>query len=91
VDNAMTPATFAAIKCPVFVGYYYENEEKQDKLVSVAAMKAMMPQLGTPAYQQRIVNFPDSHDHVIGSRILSADWRGVQQQSIAFLREIAKI
>lgn len=91
VKNAMTPATFAAIKCPVFVGYYYENEEKQDRLVSVAAMKAMMPQLGTPPEQRQIVNFPNSHDHVIGSRILSSDWQGVQAKSIAFLKDIAKI
>jgi len=88
LENTMLPATFARIKCPVFVGYYYENKEKQDHLVSVAAMQKMMPQLGTPARQQRIVNFPQSGDHVIGSQIISKDWQGVERESRAFLREV---
>ena len=85
---AMTPETFAAVQCPVFVGYYYENEEKQDKAVSVAAMKQMLDQLGTPAAQKRAINFPNAHDHVIGSRILSSDWQGVERESARFMEEV---
>lgn len=88
LKHAMTPQTFAAIRCPVFVGYYYENEEKQDKSVSVAAMKEMLAQLGTPAAQRREVNFPNARDHVIGSRILSNDWQGVERESIRFMEEV---
>jgi pimeloyl-ACP methyl ester carboxylesterase len=88
LKHAMTPLTFAQIKCPVFIGYYYENEEKQDKLVSVAAMKTMSEMLGTPAEKRRMVNFPKAADHVIASQILSSDWQGVERESTAFLQEI---
>lgn len=88
LKHTMTPETFAAIRCPVFVGYYYENEEKQDKSVSVAAMKEMLAQLGTPVEQKREVNFPNAHDHVIGSQILSSDWQGVERESAKFMEEV---
>ncbi len=88
LKHAMTPKTFAAVRCPVFVGYYYENEEKQDKSVSVAAMKEMLAQLGTPAAHRREVNFPNAHDHVIGSQILSSDWQGVERESAKFMEEV---
>jgi esterase/lipase len=35
LTNAMNPETFAKVKCPAFMGYYYKNEEEQDKVVSV--------------------------------------------------------
>jgi len=85
---AMTPQTFAAIRCPVFVGYYYENEENQDKTVSVAAMREMFAQLGTPAAQRREMSFPNARDHVIGSHILSKDWQGVERESAKFMEEV---
>ncbi|HMX40034.1 MAG TPA: alpha/beta fold hydrolase [Saprospiraceae bacterium] len=85
---AMTPATFAAIRCPVFVGYYYEDEEHQDKAVSVAAMREMLAQLSTPSGQKREVNFPNARDHVISSAILSSDWQGVERESAAFMQEV---
>lgn len=85
---AMRPETFARIHCPVFVGYYYENEEKQDKSVSVAAMLEMMKQLGTPESKRRAVNFPQTGDHVIPSQIVSKDWQSVQSETERFLREM---
>ena len=48
LDN-MKPATFAKVKVPVFVGYYYKNEEEQDQVVSVAAILKMYDGLGTSA------------------------------------------
>jgi esterase/lipase len=85
---AMVPETFARVKCPVFTGYYYENEEKQDPLVSVAAMRSMMQQLGTPPEKRREQNFPKAQDHIIGSQMVSKDWQGVEGASILFLREV---
>jgi esterase/lipase len=88
LKHAMTPQTFAAIRCPVFAGYYYENEENQDKTVSVAAMREMVSQLGTPAARRREMAFPNARDHVIGSRILSSDWQGVERESAKFMEEV---
>ena len=45
IEN-MTPQTFSKVKVPVFVGYYYKNEEEQDQVVSVAAILKMYDGLG---------------------------------------------
>ncbi len=91
LETTMIPSTFSQIKCPVFVGSYYETEEKQDRSVSVAAMKKMISQLGTPLAQRRYVNFPKACDHIIGCQIVSGDYQGVERESFAFLREICGI
>ena len=85
---AMIPETFAKVKCPVFMGYYYENEENQDKVVSVAAMKEMFEQLGTPPQYKRAVNFQNAKAHVITSDLTTDDWQTVEAESIKFIQEI---
>ncbi len=88
IETFMQPETFARVKCPYFMGYYYENEENQDKVVSVAAMREMFGQLGTTATLKREVNFTQSREHVIAYSNLSSDWQGVERESIAFLRDV---
>jgi esterase/lipase len=88
LKHAMVPETFAKIKCPVFVGYYYENEENQDKLVSVAAMREMFSQLGTPANLKKEMSFPNTKNHIIGCALVSQDWQTVEKESAIFLSSI---
>ena len=85
---AMIPETFAKIKCPIFMGYYYENEENQDKVVSVVAMKEMFEQLGTPPQYKRAVNFQNTKAHVLTSDLTTDDWQTVESESIKFIQEI---
>ncbi len=91
VENTMTEETFAKVKCPVFLGYYYKNEEEQDNVVSVEAMQTMFDQLGTANESKRKVAFPEAGNHVISSYIRSADWQGVFQSTDQFMREIMKL
>jgi cell division protein FtsW (lipid II flippase) len=86
----MKPANFAKIKCPVFLAYYYKNEEEQDKTVSVPAMLKMFDELGTPAELKRKIAFPEAGAHVIASYIRSKDWQGVERETDKFLSEIVK-
>ena len=46
LEIAMVPETFHDIKIPVFMGYYYKDEEHQDQVVSVPAMLTMFDLLG---------------------------------------------
>ena len=85
---AMIPETFAKIKCPVFMGYYYENEENQDKVVSVEAMKVMFEQLGTPPQYKRSFDFVNAKAHVITSPLTTDDWQTVETESMKFIQEI---
>ncbi|WP_369975742.1 alpha/beta hydrolase [Xanthomonas bundabergensis] len=69
--GGMRPATYARIRVPVFLGYYYRDPQHQDATVSVAAMQAMFAQLGTPPALRQAVDFPDAGNHVLASPIRS--------------------
>ena len=90
-SNALTPETYARIKCPVFLGYYYKNDEEQDQTASVPAMLEMYDKLGTPPEMKYKVAFPEAGAHVICSLIRSKDWQGVEKETIKFLQDIVKL
>jgi hypothetical protein len=85
---AMIPETFERVKCPFFMGYYYQNEEKQDKTVSVAAMHDMFRQLGTPPQLKREKAFPHADSHVLTSDLTTEEWKTVEQESVKFMEEV---
>jgi pimeloyl-ACP methyl ester carboxylesterase len=87
MDAISRPEVFAQIKQPIFVGYYYKNEKEQDKVVSVKAIQDMFPLLGTPDELKVEKAFPESGDHVIGSRLRSKDVKGVYDATDQFFQE----
>ncbi len=88
VSNTMKKETFEKITCPVFLGYYYKNEEQQDKVVSVKAMQQMFTQLGTASEKKREIPFPEAGDHVICSAFNSKDIEGVERETYKFCEEV---
>ena len=60
LETAMIPETFNKIQTPVFSGYYYKNEAEQDPVVSVAAMRKMFTELGTPNALKHEQAFPNA-------------------------------
>lgn len=88
VSYTMSPGTFSKIKCPVFLGYYYKNEDEQDKTVSVPAMLRMFDELGTPSALKEKKAFPETGAHVIASYIRSKDWQSVEKETDRFLSKI---
>ena len=91
VHYTMRPGTFRAVKAPVFLGYFYKNEEEQDKVVSVEAMLEMYKYLGTPDSLKQKVAFPNAGDHILASPLASKDAEGVYQASKTFLKEVARL
>ncbi|MFN8344448.1 MAG: alpha/beta hydrolase [Spirosomataceae bacterium] len=87
MDAIVRPEVFAKIKIPVFMAYYYKDEENQDKVVSVEEMLKAFDELGTPASLKRKVALPNTGDHVIASHFTSKDLGGVFRESDRFLRE----
>ena len=86
LTNAMTPEVFAKVNCPVFMGYFYKDEEHQDKVVSVPAMLQMFEELGSK--DKTKVAFPEANNHVIASYVMSEDLGNVQAETIKFLDRI---
>ncbi len=91
ISNTMKTKVFSEIKCPVFLGYYYKNEQQQDKTVSVPAMLKMYDELGTPAELKIKQAFPKAGVHVIASAIRSGDWQDVEKDTGKFLSDIVKL
>ncbi len=80
LEDKMTPETFAAVKQPVLMLYYFKDETHQDPVVKVSAMKEMFADLGTPADKKRAVAIPEAGDHVIGSSLKSRDVASVEKE-----------
>jgi esterase/lipase len=91
LSHTMKPEVFAKIKCPVFLAYYYKNEEEQDKTVSVPAMLKMFDELGTDGTLKQKEPFPEAGNHVIVSYIRSKDWQSVEKETEKFLSDIVKL
>ncbi len=89
--SEMNKETFAQVKQPVFMGYYFKNEKEKDMVVSVAKMQEMFGQLGTAPALKKEMPFPKTGDHVIASSITSKDWQTVLFQTIDYLEKVAKV
>lgn len=87
IDHTMTAETFARIKQPTFVGAYYRNDAQQDSVVSVQAMRQMMPLLGTPEDQKRMVEFPVGA-HVLTNPLRNPDVAPVAEATFRFAEEV---
>ncbi len=89
ITHTMNEETFSKIKCPVFIGYYFKDEENQDKVVSIPAILKMYDELGTSNKQKEA--FPDVNNHVLASYVLSENWQKVENSTATFLDNIIKI
>ena len=87
IDCTMTNETFSKVSQPIFVGGYYKDEETQDNVVSVEAMRQMMPQLGTIESQKQMVEFPVAA-HVLANPLRNPDVEPVKLASFRFAEEI---
>lgn len=88
LETKMTTSTFQQIKQPVLALYFYKDEQHQDPVVKVSAIKKMLEELGTSKDLKRGIAMPNTGNHVIGSPILSKDVAGVELETSKFLQEI---
>lgn len=91
LETSMRSGIFEKIKQPVLLLYYYQDEDHQDKVVKVSAMKKMFRQLSTPPGLKQEVPVPRAGDHVIGSYIKSKDIRTVEAECEKFAREVLQM
>lgn len=87
IESTMTKETFSKVTKPVFLGYYYKDEEHQDQVVKVDAMLQMFDQLGTPENLKQKIAFPEADAHPIGSKLFSKAWPDVEKAAFIFAEE----
>lgn len=81
----MNETTFKTVNEPMFLGYYYRNENEQDKVVSVDAMLEMYRQIATPKSKKYKVTFPEAGNHILASPLASDAVEEVYQETAQFL------
>lgn len=87
LEDKMNKETFAKVNQPLLLLYYYKDEEHQDKVVRVSAMKEMFAQISTPENKKQSIAVPTAGDHVMGSPIKSKDVQTVENEAIRFTRD----
>jgi pimeloyl-ACP methyl ester carboxylesterase len=91
LETTMLPETFAKVKQPTLLLYYYKDAIHQDSVVKVDAMLTMFDQLGTAPDLKRKLAMPNTGDHVMGSYIKSHDVEGVQRTVAGFMKDVLKM
>jgi esterase/lipase len=91
LESTMKESVFEKIKQPTLLLYYFKDEENQDPVVKVSAMKRMFAQIATPGNLKRQVALPNTGDHVLGSPIKSKDVKSVQVECEKFGIEVLKL
>lgn len=85
LDHTMKDEILKQIKQPVYVGYYYENEENRDFTVSVDRIREFEKVISTPEDQKLFKAYPDGSAHVLVSPLFNDDWQKIQTDVELFL------
>ena len=88
LETTMIKENFEKINQPMLVLYYYKNEQEQDPVVSVAAMKDMFASIKTSTSNKKMIAVPNTGNHVIASTIQSKDINTVKIETAQFLKNI---
>lgn len=88
LDATMKKEVFAKVKCPVFMGYYYKDEQHQDQTVEVRASIRMFNDLGTSAGQKQSMAFPTAGAHVMACDLTSGAVAEVRKATFSFAEKV---
>lgn len=91
IDATMKKETYRKVTAPVFLGYYYKDEEHQDQTVKVSAMLKMFDELGTDENRKVKMAFPEAGDHVIACELTSGCYMEVLSETIRFGEDILNL
>ncbi|MCX6237577.1 MAG: alpha/beta hydrolase [Bacteroidia bacterium] len=91
VDVTMKNEVFEKVKCPLFVGYYYKDEQHQDESVDVKSELKMFRQVGTPVTKKIAQAFPEAGSHVIACNLTSKSVGEVETATYGFAESILKM
>ncbi|HET6768043.1 MAG TPA: alpha/beta hydrolase [Chitinophagaceae bacterium] len=91
LESTMKESTFKKVSQPTLLLYYFRDEDHQDDVVKVSAMKRMFRQLATPDSLKRQVAIPNAENHVLASPIKSKDTESVKNEIQKFAIEILRL
>ena len=91
IDVTMNEDVFSKVRCPLFLGYYYKDEEHQDQVVEVKAALEMFNRVKTPSSEKRQQPFPEAGTHVIACDLTSKSVVQVTSATYGFAETVLKM
>ena len=88
IDETMTEENFNAINDPLYLSYYYKDDQHQDQVVSVKRMKEMFNQVSTPAPLKKEVALDDANTHIICSSLFNDNLESVWSPLVSYCEEV---
>ncbi len=88
LELKMQPETFVAFTKPLFMGYYFKDEQNKDDVVSIPALLEMYEQLGTPDSLKQKMTFPEAGEHVMTSFLSTKNYDQVTTATLNFLKRV---
>ncbi len=88
IKDYMNEATFKKISIPIFMGYYYKDDENQDKVVSVPRMLEFYNQISTSKNKKYKVAFPNAGHHVISSYLMNKEVQEVANETYRWAESV---
>ena len=88
IDETMTKENFRMINDPIYISYYYKDEDHQDNVVSVKRMKEMFEQVGTPPALKKEVAHTDAGTHIIGSDLFNQNLASVWSPLVRYCEDV---
>jgi esterase/lipase len=85
IETIVTNSNFKKVTEPTLLLYYYKDEQHQDPVVKVSAMKDMYGKIATPANKKQEFAIPNANNHVIGSYLQSSDLVTVEEKITNFM------
>ena len=91
INSTIKKEYFNKIDAPVFAGFYYKDEEHQDKTISIQAIKDNLKLITTSKNQVMIEALPSTEAHVMVSSLQSKDLEIVRKKLDEFAQRILKL
>ena len=91
IDVTMNNDVFSKVRCPLFLGYYFKDENHQDQVVDVKAAIEMFGKVATPASMKMAFPFPEAGSHVIACTLTSKSVAEVASATYEFAEDILKM
>jgi len=87
IDDGMREDLFGTLDIPTYIGCYYKDDENQDNVVSVSAMRDLFKNISTSNDQKVMQEFPDAGRHVFTSHVMVDSFDTVLNETFKFAEE----
>jgi esterase/lipase len=85
IKATMNKKLFEKVHQPCLTLFYYKDEDHQDKVVKISAIKKMFSEISTPDSLKLLQAMPNTGNHVMASPLVSKDVLGVEKITAQFI------